>query len=348
MPTMTIQALTAMATGCANRRKMNIIGHENTKAQLEVAMIAAKQRNMALPHMLFSGAAGCGKTSLARYVAQKSTVSFLSVVPNDIKDYESTLRLLERLDHTNYDDRGNRIGRIKPTILFLDEVHNLPLKGQELLGLVMERFMIESGKPNRYLWTPFFTLIGATTLAGKLSKPFRDRFKINFTFQPYNIDDMCAIVAYHAKNLNVRTTPAGEIEIAKRSRGTPRIAVGFLERIRDRMIAIGVTHAPHGLITAAFKEMGIDEEGFTVLEIRLLKKLFEAGCPVSLDNLSIILQEDSKSIRDFAEPYLIRKGMILVQSKGRIITEKGSKYLNTSGNAEKLVKSEIDFNYERS
>jgi Holliday junction DNA helicase RuvB len=326
---------------------MSIIGHENTKKQLEVAMSAARKMNMALPHMLFSGAAGCGKTSLARYIASKSESDFLSVVPNDMKDYDSIMKILDRLDLSNYDESGNRIGKISPTILFLDEVHNLPLKGQEILGIVMERFMVESNIPNKYYWVPFFTIIGATTLAGKLSKPFRDRFKLMFSFQPYEFDDMVRIVQYHAMDYKIMISLAGAKEVAKRSRGTPRIAVGYIERIRDRMISIGSEMATTHLIKETFKDMNIDDEGLTTLETRILKILFDSSKPISLDNLSTILQEDSKSIKDFAEPFLIRKGFILISGKGRIITEKGIQHLNNSGKAGKLVKKEIDFNYER-
>lgn len=324
-----------------------IIGHENTKRQIEVSINAAKIRNMSIPHMLFSGAAGCGKTTLARHIAEITNAPFLSVVPNDIKDYESVLAILDRLNHENYDERGNRTGQIKPTILFLDEVHNLPLKGQELLGLVMERFMIESSKPNKYFWTPFFTMIGATTLSGKLSKPFRDRFKIVFNFEPYAIHDMEKIVSYHASRFKIKITASAISEIAKRSRGTPRIAVGFVERVRDRMLSSSSIVATAPIVQSTFEELGIDEEGFSTLELRILKILFDAGNPVGLDNLSIILQEDSKSIRDFAEPYLIRKGLILVSGKGRIITEKGVQYLKVTDKTNQFIKKEIDFNYER-
>lgn len=324
-----------------------IIGHENTKKQIGVSVNAAKIRNMAVPHMLFSGAAGCGKTTLARYIAETTNVPFLSVVPNDLKDYDSVLSILDRLNHENYDDRGNRIGRIKPTILFLDEIHNLPLKGQELLGLVMERFMIESSKPNKYLWVPFFTMIGATTLSGKLSKPFRDRFKIVFNFEPYILSEMESIVGYHSAKFGIQITKSAVLEIAKRSRGTPRIAVGFVERVRDKMLSIGAVVATAPIVQRTFEELGIDEEGFSTLELRILKILFDTGMPVGLDNLSIILQEDSKSIRDFAEPYLIRKGLIIVSGKGRIITEKGVQYLKVTDKISQFIKKEIDFNYER-
>lgn len=324
-----------------------VIGHENTKKQLEVSIKAANIRNMAIPHMLFSGAAGCGKTTMARYIAEITKAPFLSVVPDELKDHEHVLNVLDQLNHENYDDMGNRIGKIRPTILFIDEIHNLNIKGQEPLGLVMERFMIEANKPNKYFWVPFFTLVGATTLAGKLSKPFRDRFKLVFNFQPYELPEMENIVSYHAARLRIKITPAGVLEIAKRSRGTPRIAVGFVERIRDKMLSIKAIIATAPIIQEAFEELGVDEEGFTTLELRILKTLFETGIPVGLDNLSIILQEDSKSIRDFAEPYLIRKGLIVISGKGRIITDKGVQYLKVNGKTTRFIKKEIDFNYER-
>lgn len=327
---------------------MEIIGHENTKKQLEVAMMAAYKRNKALPHMLFSGSPGCGKTSMARYVARRFKVPFLSVVPNDLKDYKSVMKVLNQLDHKNYDDHGNRTGPISPSIMFLDEIHNLPLKGQELLGLAMERFIIESGRPNKYFWLPFFTLVGATTLLGKLSKPFKDRFKILFTFQPYEIKEMNQIVIYHAKKLKMHMEPAAIEMISRKSRGVPRIAVGFVERVRDKVLATNSPWATKALVDEVFVDMGIDAEGFTITELKILKSLFDAGgTPVGLENLAIITEEDKKTIRDSVEPFLIRKGLILVSGKGRILTPKGIEYIENSGKIDKPVKKEIDFDYER-
>jgi Holliday junction DNA helicase RuvB len=326
---------------------MDIIGHENTKKQLGTAISAARERNTAAPHMLFAGAPGCGKTTLANYLAQTMGSPFLSVVPNDLKDRKSVVKALDKLDHRNYDANGNRVGKVKPTILFLDEVHNLPLKGQELLGLVMERFRLEASKPNTYHWVPYFTLVGATTVPGNLSKPFRDRFKLNFLFSPYKDEEMHKIIQYHANRIGIRLSMAGIYETVVRSRGTPRIAVGFLERIRDYMLSVNSRVATGNLVREVFEDLKIDSQGFNELEIKLMWALHDAGAPVSLDNLSIIIQEDPKSIRGFAEPYLIRKGMILVSGKGRVLTDRGREYLNSSGKSDKLVKMEIDFDYER-
>ena len=325
----------------------NLIGHENAKKQLFKATLSANRRNMAIPHLLFHGHPGCGKTSMARELARISQSPFLSVVPNDLKDYTSVLRVLSQLDHTNYDSLGNRTGTIKPTILFLDEVHNMPLKGQELIGLVMERFMIESNQPNIYSWTPFFTLIGATTLAGKLSKPFRDRFKINITFTPYNQAEMEKIVVLHASNFGVNLTPEAVQTIARRGRGVPRIAVGFLERIRDEIVSSDIELGDINVVSRVFDELGIDEEGFNRSELKILKILFDTGMPVGLDNLSIMIDEDQKTIKDYSEPFLIRKGLIVVSGRGRVITQKGIDYLENAGKTEKLIKKNIPFNYVR-
>ena len=327
---------------------MKIIGHEKTKRQISIAAESAIKRNKSIPHMLFTGAPGCGKTSMARYLATKFKLPFLSVVPNDLKDYKSVVKTLEKLDHSSYDRRGNRTGQIKPTILFLDEIHNLPLKGQELLGLAMERFVIETGKPNKYYWVPLFTLVGATTKAGNLSKPFLDRFKMVFIFEPYPFDEMVNIVKLCASNLGVKMSQTGAQNIAKRGRGIPRTVVGYTERIRDKVVAIGSVWATPHLINGVFNDMGIDEEGLTVPELKILKTLFDSDIPVSLDNLAIITEEDKKTTREYAEPFLIRKGLILISGQGRVLTEKGRNYIsNTDYSAKKFQKDEIDFNYER-
>ena len=326
---------------------MNLIGHEKTKKLLRVAGSAARQRNSALPHMLFSGAPGCGKTTLARELAKQFKLPFLSIVPDTIKDEKSVKNLLGQLNHERYDANGNKTGIIKPTIVFFDEIHNMPLKGQELLGLVMERFILESGQLNKYVWSPYFTMVGATTMAGKLSKPFLDRLKLNFLFELYSLEEMMQIVEMHAIRLRVATSKEGMLAVAGRSRGTPRVAVRFLENIRDRMVATHNVFAPVGLIEAVFEDLGVDKEGFTSTEMKILNALLDSGAPVSLDNLSIITSEDVKTIRGTAEPFLIQKGMIITTGRGRVLTHKGVDYARGSGGGKKFVKNEIAFDAVR-
>ncbi len=325
---------------------MELIGHERTKQQLRISTLSAGKLNLAPPHILFSGAPGCGKTSMARRLAEQADYEFVMAQPNDMKGYDEVQRVLQLLDHSNYDERGNRIGPIRPTILFFDEIHNMPLKGQETLGIAMENFVIEAKKSGQAIWLPYFTVVGATTLAGKLSKPFLDRFKLRFTFEPYNMEEMAQIIKVHSQRLKAPMSPLGLKAIAKRSRGTPRIAVGFVERVRDKMIAISSEFAKLPLILSVFDDLGIDEEGLTRVERKILSALFEAGIPVGLDNLSIITEEDKKTISESAEPFLIRKGYILKSGKGRIITQKGIDYIQQQGYG-KLKKVEISMSYKR-
>ena len=324
-----------------------IIGNKEHRIQLEMAMASAITRNSALPHMIFVGAPGCGKTSTARRLAEESGFPFLSVVPDSFKDYKSVIKILNQLNHENYDDKGNRIGIIKPSILFVDEIHRMPVKGQELLGLAMERFIIESDKPNRFLWVPLFTLVGATTLSGELTKPFLSRFKIRLTFEPYSLEDMIKIVRVHAKAKGLLLTPSAVSNVAGRARGTPRVAVGYLDSVRDRMVATGATIATNYLVDVVFKQMGIDENGVTATEMKILKCLLNAGGPVGLDNLCIFTDEDRRTVREDIEPFLIKKGLLVVGGKGRTITEKGIAYIENAGKCDKFIKKEIDFDYER-
>lgn len=325
---------------------MALIGHEKTKEQLEIASLSAKKLNLAPPHILFAGAPGCGKTSMAKYLAETGDYLFLTAQPNDMKDYDSVVRIFQLMDHSNYNERGDRIGIVRPSVVFLDEIHNMPLKGQEIFGIAMENFMLEAKKSGMGVWLPYFTLVGATTKAGKLSKPFLDRFKLKFTFQPYDPPEMRKIVSFHAKRLGVRISLLGIDGIAKRSRGTPRLAVGFIERVRDKALALGSSFATSVLVENVFEDLGIDEEGLTQTDLKILKALFEAKQPVGLDNLSIITEEDSKTISDSAEPFLVRKGFILKTGKGRIISQKGTDYIQQQGHG-KLKKIEIPFDHKR-
>lgn len=326
---------------------MELIGHDNTKKQLNLAITASKLRNSPLPHMLFSGTAGCGKTSLAKYIAKTAGYPFITAVPNDMKDKQSVMKILNKLDHSNYDDMGNIIGKLSSTVLFFDEVHRLPDKGQELLGIAMEEYEIASSAANKKMWIPYFTLIGATTLPGSLTKPFRERFKIFINFRPYEKDDLCKIVSYHARKLGINILPEGILGIVSRSRGIPRIAVGFVERLRDIMVSMRIAVATRYVVEGMFEVLKIDSEGCTETELKILKTLFENSTPIGIENLSIITETDQKTLREYVEPFLIRSGLILVSGKGRIITQKGIDYIESKSLTTQRKKKDIPEGYER-
>ncbi|MEA3296157.1 MAG: Holliday junction DNA helicase RuvB C-terminal domain-containing protein [Patescibacteria group bacterium] len=326
---------------------MNLVGHTDTKGQIAIAMKAAKKRNMAMPHMLFSGLAGCGKTSMAQEIALISKCNFLSVISTNIRTHEDIIHLIEKMNHCNYNEQGDRIGTIYPTILFLDEVHQMPSLGQEILGLVMERFILDTGQPNKFYWAPYFTVIGATTDDGKLNKPFRERFKLRFIFEQYSLNEILKIVEMYSKKLNMVITNNSAIAIAKRSKGIPRIAVGYVERMRDFLLATDKKLANSTLTEVLFKKLKIDEEGLTVTERKLLKVLYDAKTPIGIDNLAMILNESPKNLVGAIEPFLMQKGFITRNNKGRSITKIGSNYIKHIDNSVEKEKSEITMDYIR-
>ena len=335
---------------------MKLIGHENTKQRIAVALKSALSRNTNLPHILLAGAAGCGKTTTAKWLADTGGYDFMPVSPLELKTKKSVYQLLERLNMEGYDERGNRIGKIKPTIIFFDEIHQMPTIGQEVLGIAMENFTLDAdvsstvGKADQVIWLPYFTIVGATTDDGKLTKPFRDRFKLKFIYEPYKDEEMFEIAKYHAIKRKLKITKGAIQTIVNRSRGVPRIMVTNLENIRDMQIAENAPVIDVNVAEKAFENMGIDPSGFNRIEIKILKTLMEAKTAVGLDNLSIITNESSKTIVQTLEPFLIRKGLILRTGKGRQITEKGARYLEEFGHTKdgnKYSKEFISATYER-
>jgi len=310
---------------------MAVIGHAKMKKQLSVAIASARRRNSAPPHMLFSGHPGCGKTSMAKEVAKMLGTDFISVIPEDLKNQKAIMTLLESLNYTGYDEKGNRCSEIKPTIIFLDECHRLPMYGQEKLGIAMENFSIETGQANKFYWLPYFTLIGATTLTGELSKPFLDRFKLNFFFEPYNEKDSFKILRYHANRLNLLITPKAVRDIANRGRGVPRVMLRYLEQCRDMMFAINSQIITSKLTEITFENMGVDRSGFNKIELKILKALYNAEKAVGLETLAIITGESQKTIKNDIETYLVREEYMTRSGSGRTITPKGRLYLEEQG-----------------
>lgn len=327
---------------------INMIGHSNTKRQILVSLKSALKRNKSLPHMLFAGAAGCGKTTMSREISNLCKGKFIPISPDDVKDTKSTAKLMEQLNSNNYDSMGNRKGAITQNILFMDEVHRLSIVGQEPLGIAMEEFRLPLSRTHKYIWLPYFTFIGATTDDGRLSKPFIDRFKLRFLFEPYKIEEMVDMIKMHSDRLGVLITNKGALELAKRSRGVPRIAIRYLESIRDFAIDAGVDIITSRYVVSVFREIGVDEEGLTIADLKLMTRLYDIGSPVGLENLAISINESQKTLSSTIEPFLIQRGLIIRSGRGRILTEEGRKYLEDKGYTEmERSKAVIDSNYIR-
>ncbi len=330
---------------------MKYIGHKKTKVQIDIALRSALHRNMAMPHMMFAGAAGCGKTSMATFLSDKSSSQLLSVPAEAFKDLKTIKPVMERLNHDGYNQKGDRVDEIKPTILFIDEIHNLSLSGQEILGIAMETFSMDAGVPNKKYWVPYFTIIGATTDDGILSKPFRDRFKLKFLFKPYKFSEMVAIVKVHVDKINISATDNAAFDIAGRSRGVPRIAVSYIDACRDYALAMGSNIVTMDVTKRMFSDRGIDSTGLSPVEIGILLTLYTSDVPVGLDNLSIVVNEAKKTITSSIEPFLLQRGFMVRSGKGRIITDTGRQYLEAnghiSGKNSGIKKADIPVDYIR-
>lgn len=313
----------------------DIIGNDNVKIQLTIASEAAKINNDAMPHTLFTGAAGCGKTTMAKALSTYQKVNMIKIAPENIKTSKDVYSIAEKLATEGYTKAGLKIGRIKPTIVFVDEIHRMPVSGQETLGIAMEELYVATR--NQYtgenwdIWLPKFTVIGATTLSGKLSKPFRDRFKLLFQFETYSQTESVEIVLKHAALEKIPITQEAAVSIARRGRGIPRTLVNFLQRVWDSALVLKKPLITTTECEAAFKIMGIDTKGLTTNDIKCLKIMYELGIPLGLDTLSIILNESPETISNHIEPYLIQQGLLLRTARGRMVSKQGVNYLREFG-----------------
>jgi Holliday junction DNA helicase RuvB len=289
-------------------------GQPAVTEQLEIFIPAAKARKEALDHLLIFGPPGLGKTTLAHIVANEMKVNLHSTSGPVLEKPGDLAALLTNLEPHD--------------VLFVDEIHRLSPVVEEILYPAMEDhqldIMIGEGPAARSikLDLPAFTLIGATTRAGSLTSPLRDRFGIVLRLDFYSSLDLTHIVQRSAQILNVGIDEAGATEIAKRSRGTPRISNRLLRRVRDyaQVKADGAINS--GIASAALELLNVDQSGFDVMDRRLLQAIIEKfdGGPVGVENLAAAIGEERDTIEDVIEPYLIQQGYLMRTPRGRVAT----------------------------
>lgn len=291
-------------------------GQDDTRAQLKVFIQAAINRREALDHMLIFGPPGLGKTTLAMIVANEMGVNIKSTSGPVLEKAGDLAALLTNLEEGD--------------VLFIDEIHRLSPVVEEILYPAMEDYqldiMIGEGPAARSikLDLPPFTLIGATTRAGALTSPLRARFGIPLRLEFYNVKDLTTIVTRSANVMELEIDQQGAIEIAKRSRGTPRIANRLLRRVRDYAEVKHDGKVTQKVAEYALDLLDVDEQGFDYLDRKLLLAIIDKfmGGPVGLDNLAAALGEDRETIEDVLEPFLIQQGFIQRTPRGRIASQR--------------------------
>ncbi len=297
------------------------IGQERIKENLQISIQAAKQRGESLDHILFYGPPGLGKTTISGIIANEMGVKMRVTSGPAIEKPGEMASVLNGLGEGD--------------ILFVDEIHRLNKQVEEVLYPAMEDFaidiMIGKGPTARSirLDLPRFTLIGATTRAGMLSAPLRDRFGMIHRMEFYEIDELCSIIMQSAKVLNVEVEKAGAVEMARRSRGTPRLANRILKRVRDFAQVRFDGRITEEVAVTALDLMDVDRMGLDHTDRNLLMTMIGkfGGGPVGLDTLAAAIGEDSGTIEDVYEPYLIKNGFINRTPRGRVVTEEAYHHL---------------------
>lgn len=307
-------------TGLRPRRLEDYIGQEQVKQNLRVYIRAALDRNEALDHVLLYGPPGLGKTTLAGIIANEMGVNIRITSGPAIEKAGDLAALLTNLSQHD--------------ILFIDEIHRLSRSVEEILYPAMEDYALDiiigkgpSAKSIR-LDLPKFTLIGATTRAGLLTAPLRDRFGVIDRLELYEADELKKIVERSAQLLGVDIDDDGAREIALRSRGTPRIANRLLKRVRDFAQVENDGHITREITDKALGAMKIDKCGLDKIDTRMLITIIQnfGGGPVGLETLAATIGEDSNTIEDVYEPFLLQKGFIIKTPKGRMATEAAYEY----------------------
>ncbi|KPA52455.1 ATP-dependent DNA helicase RuvB [Photobacterium leiognathi subsp. mandapamensis] len=291
-------------------------GQDHVRDQMEIFIKAAKLRDEALDHLLIFGPPGLGKTTLANIVANEMGVSIRTTSGPVLEKAGDLAALLTNLEEND--------------VLFIDEIHRLSPQVEEVLYPAMEDYqldiMIGEGPAARSIKIdlPPFTLIGATTRAGSLTSPLRDRFGITQRLEYYKVEDLKDIVSRSANCLGLSMEEAGALEVAMRARGTPRIANRLLRRVRDYAEVKGNGHICPEIANKALDMLDVDSSGFDYMDRKLLLAIIEKfmGGPVGLDNLAAAIGEEKDTIEDVLEPYLIQQGYLQRTPRGRIATHR--------------------------
>lgn len=296
-------------------------GQEKAKANLRVYIEAARQRGDALDHVLLSGPPGLGKTTLSQIIANEMGTNFRITSGPAIEKPGDLAAILTNLEQGD--------------VLFIDEIHRMPRTAEEILYSAMEDFSLDiiigKGPAARSLRMPLkkFTLIGATTRAGQLTTPLRDRFGVLLRLELYSPEELCRIVKRSAEILNIPAEHTGAYQIASRSRGTPRIANRLLKRVRDFAQIKGDGVITEDIADFALGSLEIDELGLDSIDRRMLETVIKlyGGGPVGLETLAATIGEESITLEDVYEPYLMQIGFLARTPRGRVCTRLAYEHL---------------------
>lgn len=313
----------------------HFVGQKALKDNLSVYIEAAVKRGEPLDHCLFAGPPGLGKTTLA-YLVAKTIGSDLFTISGPALDKKGDLAAV--LTNLKQND-----------VLFIDEIHRIPISVEEVLYSAMEDFKLDiilgqgPGARTMRIDLPKFTLIGATTRSGLLTTPLRDRFGINFVLEFYKADELETIVMHSANRLGVKIDQRGAAELAKRSRGTPRIANRLLRRVRDFAEVRGQGIVDEKLAKAALSSLDVDECGLDAMDKKILLTMIEKfdGGPVGIDTLASAIGEESQTIEDVYEPFLLQQGFVHRTPRGRIASRRAYEHFGKTFQGSK--QTELEF-----